>query len=137
MKMCWIALLLVALLAPGCYHYRIHNNTPPSGLPRNKLAGDQGGLYDIHIELETNQTNIERGTIRARVRVTGDPAVYDMNRTRGMEDHWEAKIVVPVDKDEVEYLIQIDWQYNAVPVPKRNSIRSRIYKMFILPPENP
>ena len=136
MKTCWIALLLAALLAPGCYHYRIHNNTPPSGQPRNTLAGDQGGLYDIHIEFETNQTNIERDTIQARVQVSGDSTIYDMYRTRGMKNRWETKILVPPDRNAVEYHIRMDWQYNAVPVPKRNSIRSRIYKLFVLSPEN-
>ena len=56
---------------------------------------------------------------------------YSMQPTPLVKNRWETLVPVPADKDIVNYHFKVDFEYNAIPVPRSNSKLSQGYRLKI------
>ena len=123
LKMKWFPLFLLPVLLAGCVSSSITNLTS-TRQPRNPT-----GLYPIDYEWSTSQQTIRPDTITPYVVVGFD--FYKMHQTLKMTNRWEVLIPVPADKNSVNYYFKVDYDYNRIGKPGKQSLRSPGYKLYV------
>jgi hypothetical protein len=57
---------------------------------------------------------------------------YPMRKTPLMKNRWETLVPVPADKSAINYRFKFDFEYNAIPQVRPDSILSREYELQIV-----
>lgn len=113
-----------ALLLTGCTTNRITNLTARS-LPRSA-----DGLYTFEASWHSDQRTVLTNTITPWVTLV-DGGHYPMERVRPTQDRWEAVVPIPPNKHFINYRYKFDYQYNSIPVPRKDSKLSAPYQVEI------
>ena len=106
--------LLAALLA-GCAG-KLTNLTP------QYQVRNANGLYPVAVALQTRQQSLRWDSIKPYV-IVGDQA-YLMRPMPYLSNRWETLVPVPAGQKSLHYQYKLDWQYNAIPEPRNDSVIS-------------
>ena len=88
------------------------------------------GLYPVAVMFDTRQQSLRWETLKPSV-VSGRE-VYPMRPMPLMSNRWETLLPVPAGVNEIKYRYKIDWQYNAIPDPRTDSMLSKPQTLRIL-----
>jgi hypothetical protein len=124
MKTFWLAIALSSLLATGC--------TSITNLTASKQARNASGLYPVEVAWASREQSIRPESLTPTV-VVGMQS-YPMKATPLVHNRWETLIPIPSDKQFVHYKVKFDYQYNAIPAPRKNSKLSPQYRLTIAEP---
>ncbi|MEN9572830.1 MAG: hypothetical protein RL514_685 [Verrucomicrobiota bacterium] len=116
--------LLAAALMVGCGTTSTVTQLTPRIQTRNAE-----GLYPVEIEFRSNMTALKKETLKPYLQV-GDNN-YPMRRTPRMDHRWETLLPVPASTTLVNYKVKVDFEYNAIPVSKPDSVLSAPYQLQI------
>ena len=116
--------LLTAALFIGCGT----TSTVTQLTPRTQTRNAEG-LYPVEIEFRSNMQALKKETLKPYLQV-GD-SNYPMRRTPRMEHRWETLMPVPATTNLVNYKVKVDFEYNAIPVAKPDSVLSAPYQLQI------
>lgn len=116
--------LLAAAWLAGCGTTSTITNLSPRTQPRNAE-----GLYPVEIEFRSDMQALKRETLKPYLQV-GDNN-YPMRRTHRMEHRWETLLPVPANTNVVNYRVKVDFEYNAIPVARSNSVLSAPYQLQV------
>ncbi len=116
--------LMVAALLAGCGTTSTITQLSPRTQTRNPE-----GLYPVEIEFRSNMQALKPETLKPYLQV--GESNYPMRRTQRMEHRWETLLPVPVSTNLVSYRVKVDFEYNAIPVVKSNSVLSAPYQLQI------
>jgi uncharacterized protein YceK len=117
---CWL-LFLIPLFLSGCSS--ITNLTP------SKLARNPNGFYPFEVAWQSKQQSLRKESIR--VFVIMDFESYPMPPTQVVKNRWETLVPIPASKRSLSYRYKFDYEYNSIPVPKKESVLSRPYQLEI------
>ena len=117
----FLLLLLTPLLFVGCSTI---TNLTPAHQARNAT-----GLYPVEAKFDSRQQSIRPQSFKPSVMVGLEN--YPMRKTPLMKNRWETLVPIPADKSVVNYRFKFDFEYNAIPQPRPDSILSREYQMDI------
>ena len=117
------ALLFLPLLLTGCTS--TVTNLTPGRQPRN-----DAGLYPVEIIWETQQKSVRHDTVKPQVQVGLN--FYPMQRTPQLRNRWETLIPVPAGTNYVNYRVRVDFDYDAIPVPRPDSKLSNLYQLNVV-----
>jgi hypothetical protein len=117
----FLLLLLTPFLFVGCSTI---TNLTPAHQPRNAT-----GLYPIEAKWDSRQQSIRPQSFKPSVLVGLES--YPMRKTPLMKNRWETLVPVPADKNVINYRFKFDFEYNAIPQPRPDSILSREYQLEI------
>ena len=96
--------------------------------PRTQTRNPEG-LYPVEIEFRSNMQALKKETLKPYLQV-GENS-YPMRRTPRMEHRWETLLPVPATTNMVNYKVKVDFEYNAMPAPKLDSVLSPPYQLQI------
>jgi hypothetical protein len=113
---------VISLGLTGCHTI---TNLTPSRLPRNA-----NNLYPVEVKWDHKEQALRPESVKAFVMIGHD--FYPMEKTLFMKNRWETLIPVPADKDAVYYRFKFEYDINAIPQPKHDSLLSREYKLQIV-----
>jgi len=116
--------LAAALLLTGCGT----TNTVTLLSPRTQVR-NQEGLYPVEIEFRSNMQAMRKETLKPYLQLGDDN--YPMRRTPRMEHRWETLLPVPGSTNLATYRVKVDFEYNAIPAPKSNSVLAGPYQLSI------
>jgi hypothetical protein len=116
-----LALLMLTVALTGCTSI---TNLTPSQQPRNAA-----GLYPVEILWKSNRQNIRKETLAPIVQVGFE--TYPMRPANMVSNRWETLIPVPVGTNYVNYRVRMDFDYNDIPVPRRDSRLSPTFQLQI------
>ena len=116
--------LAAALLLTGCGT----TNTVTLLSPRTQVR-NQEGLYPVEIEFRSNMQAMRKETLKPYLQLGDDN--YPMRRTPRMEHRWETLLPVPASTNLATYRVKVDFEYNAIPAPKSNSVLAGPYQLSI------
>ena len=116
--------LLAAALFIGCGT----TSTVTQLTPRTQTRNAEG-LYPVEIEFRSNMQALKRETLKPYLQV--GESNYPMRRTPRMEHRWETLLPVPATTNLVNYKVKVDFEYNAIPVAKPDSVLSAPYQLQI------
>jgi hypothetical protein len=117
-----LLLLLTPLLFTGCSTI---TNLTPDKQPRNAA-----GLYPVEVAFDTRQQSLRPQSIKPSVLVGVES--YPMRKTPLMKNRWETLVPIPADKNAINYHFKFDFEYNAIPQVRPDSIMSREYQLEIV-----
>jgi hypothetical protein len=118
----WLALATAGLLA-GC-------TGTLTNLSPNYQVRRADGLYPVAVAFDSRQGTLRWDTIKPSVLVDGN--LYPMRPTPLMTNRWEALVPVAPGVKQVEYRYKLEWQYNAIPAPLKDSQLSKKQVLHIL-----
>lgn len=116
--------LMAAALLIGCGTTSTITQLSPRTQTRNAE-----GLYPVEIEFRSNMQALKKETLKPYLQVGENN--YPMRRTPRMEHRWETLLPVPATTNLVNYKVKVDFEYNAIPVAKSNSVLSAPYQLQI------
>ena len=116
-------LSLSLLLLAGCAS-QLTNLTPQQQI-RNT-----NNLYTVEVAFDSRQQTIRWQSIQPKI-VVGK-ASYDMRPTLFMTNRWEGLIPVPPGTSLVHYRYKVDFEYNRMGKPGKDSALSPEYTLRIL-----
>jgi len=116
--------LAAALLLTGCGT----TNTVTLLSPRTQVR-NQEGLYPVEIEFRSSMQAMRKETLKPYLQLGDDN--YPMRRTPRMEHRWETLLPVPASTNLATYRVKVDFEYNAIPAPKSNSVLAGPYQLSI------
>jgi hypothetical protein len=118
----FLLLLLTPFLFVGCSTI---TNLTPATQPRNAT-----GLYPIEAKWDSRQQSIRPQSFKPSVMVGLES--YPMRKTPLMKNRWETLVPISADKNMINYRFKFDFEYNAIPQPRPDSILSREYQLGIV-----
>lgn len=118
----WLALAALAALT-GCTG-TLTNLTPHF---QNRRAD---GLYPVSVAFDTEQQSLRWASLKPYV--IADNAMIPMRQTPLMTNRWETLLPVPAGKKSVEFRYKMEWEYNAIPVPEKESMISQKQVLTII-----
>lgn len=107
--------VLAAALLAGC-------TGKLTNLSAQYQVRNASGLYPVAVALKTRQQSLRWDSIKPYVMV-GDQA-YPMRQMPYMTNRWETLVPVPPGQNVLNYHYKLDWQYNAIPTPRNDSLIS-------------
>lgn len=116
--------LMAAALLVGCGTTSTITQLSPRTQTRNTE-----GLYPVEIEFRSNMQALKKETLKPYLQVGENN--YPMRRTQRMEHRWETLLPVPASTNVANYRVKVDFEYNAIPVPKPDSVLSAPYQLQI------
>lgn len=96
--------------------------------PRTQTRNAEG-LYPVEIEFRSNKQALKKETLKPYLQVGENN--YPMRRTPRMEHRWETLLPVPASANRADYRVKVDFEYNAIPVAKPDSVLSAPYQLQI------
>jgi len=123
MRLNALHLLLSGLLLTGC-STSITNLTPTQ---QNRNAN---GLYPFELVWNTTQQSIRPQSVKPMVVVGFD--TYPMRPVPVVKNRWETLVPIAPTNKVVNYRFKIDYEYNAVTKPRKNSKMSTPYQLQIM-----
>lgn len=117
---------LLGLLLCGCVSNRVANLTP------RQAVRTPDGLYLLEARWRSNQQSLRKDTLSPKVMVGTN--FYPMVRTPNTVNRWEALVPAPADARFLRYRFKFDYEYNAIPAPRRDSKLSPPYQLEIVEP---
>jgi len=121
-----LALLFVAFGLVGCTTGKITNLTP------TKMTRNSSGLYPLEMAWESREQALRPDSLEPQVMIGTES--FPMKRTPLVKDRFETQVPVPPDQKVLYYRFKMDYLYNAIPEPKKNSVMSPEYKLEIVDP---
>jgi hypothetical protein len=122
LRMVLVSLLLLAVT--GC------STTTVTNLTASRLPRKDNNQYLFEVDYNTRQQSLIYESMEGYVIVDGER--YPMQRVPMLHNRWEGIVPIPADQDVVTYRYRFDYQYRAIPEPRRDSKESRYYQLFIL-----
>jgi hypothetical protein len=116
--------LAVAMLLAGCGT----TSTVTLLSPRTQTRNAEG-LYPVEIEFRTNKQALRKETLKPYLQVGENN--YPMRRTPRMEHRWETLLPVPATTNLTTYRVKVDFEYNAIPAPKPDSVLAGPYQLQV------
>ena len=116
--------LLAAALLAGCGTTSTITQLSPRTQTRNAE-----GLYPVEIEFRSNLQALKKETLKPYLQV--GESNYPMRRTQRMEHRWETLLPIPASTNRVDYRVKVDFEYNAIPVAKPDSVLSAPYQLQV------
>jgi len=83
----------------------------------------------VEIEFRSNMQALKKETLKPYLQV-GENS-YPMRRTPRMENRWETLLPIPASTNRADYRVKVDFEYNAIPVAKPDSVLSPPYQLQI------
>lgn len=114
-------LIIFPLLLAGCS--TITNLTP------KKQDRNASGLYPVEMAWKSREQAIRKQTIAPQVVVGME--TYPMKPTLLVKDRWETLVPIPDGETSVQYRFKVNYEYNAIPAPRKNSKLSPEYKLQV------
>jgi len=114
---------MLPLLLSGCTGTL--TNLTPQYQVRNP-----SGLYTVAVSFHSRQQSLRWDSIKPQVVVGGQ--AYPMRPMPYMNDRWETLVPVPSGQNSLTYRYKLDWQYNAMPTPRNDSMISAPQKLQIV-----
>ena len=96
--------------------------------PRTQTRNPQG-LYPVEIEFRSNMQALKKETLKPYLQV--DDQNYPMRRTPRLEHRWETLLPVPAGTNAVIYRVKVDFEYNAIPAARPDSVLAGPYQLQI------
>ncbi len=118
-----VPVLLLSLLLAGC----ASQLTNLSSLHQQRNANN---LYPVEVAFHSRQQTVRWPSIQPHILVGKES--YEMRRTPLMTTRWEGLIPVPPGVRAVEYRYKLDYQYNRMGAPGKDSALSSKYILRIL-----
>ncbi len=118
-----VPVLLLSLLLAGCAS-RLTN------LSSLHQIRNSNNLYPVEVSFDSRQQTIRWQSIHSQILVGNE--TYDMRPTPLMTNRWEGLIPVPPGKNNVEYRYKLEYQYNRMGKPGKDSALSRKYVLQII-----
>jgi hypothetical protein len=87
------------------------------------------GLYPVEFVWSTRQQSVRPESVKPYVLVGTE--MYPMYSTPLVTNRWEAMVPVPPNEKFLHYRIKVDYEYNAIPKPRKNSQLSEEYRLEI------
>lgn len=115
---------MTAALLAGCGTTSTITQLTPRTQARNAE-----GLYPVEIEFRSNMQALKPETLKPYIQAGENN--YPMRRTQRMEHRWETLLPVPASTNLVNYRVKVDFEYNAIPVAKSNSVLSAPFQLQI------
>ena len=116
--------LIAAALLAGCGTTSTITQLSPRTQTRNAE-----GLYPVEIEFRSSMQALKKETLKPYLQVGENN--YPMRRTPRMEHRWETLLPVPASTNVANYRVKVDFEYNAIPSPKPDSVLSQPYQLQI------
>lgn len=113
---------LVLFLA-GC------SSTITNLTPRQHVRSPEA-VYPIEASFATSQRSLRKDTVQPYVVVGME--TFPMQKTEKTLNRWEASIPVPAQKRFLNYRFKFDYEYDAIPQPRKGSKLSRDFQLEIL-----
>lgn len=117
-----LPLLLLPLLLAGCT--TITNLTPA------KTARNPAGLYPFEVSWQTRDQSLKSGTLKPQVMVGNES--YPMQPVPIVSNRWETLVPIQPGMKAIQYRFKFDWEYNAIPAPRKNTKMSPEYKLEVI-----
>ncbi|MBC8002778.1 MAG: hypothetical protein H7X97_09335 [Opitutaceae bacterium] len=117
-----LPLLILPLLVVGCSTI---TNLTPAKAPRNS-----SGLYPVEVSWQTRQQSLKAGTLKPQVMVGNE--LYPMQPVPLVSNRWETLVPIQPGMKTIQYRFKFDWEYNAIPVPRKNTKMSPEYKLELI-----
>lgn len=117
-----LPLLVLPLLLAGCS--TITNLTPA------KTGRNPAGLYPVEVSWQTRQQSLKLGTLKPQVMVGNE--LYLMQAVPIVSNRWETLIPIQPGMKGIQYRFKFDYEYNAVPAPRKDTKMSKEYKLEII-----
>ncbi|MBI3415992.1 MAG: hypothetical protein HY043_11890 [Verrucomicrobia bacterium] len=114
--------LLIPLFTSGC--------ASTTNLTPTRHARTPDGLYPFEVVFRTTQHSVRHESIKAYVVIDVDK--YPMHQTPIVSNRWEAAIPIPAGRKFVNYRYKFDYNYNAIPVPEKDSKLSPVHTLEIV-----
>ena len=108
--------LLPVLLLAGCTTATFSRLTP------NQQPRNANNLYPVEVAFDSNRQALRWDSIKPYV-IVGDQA-YLMRPMPYLSNRWETLVPVPAGQKSLHYQYKLDWQYNAIPEPRNDSVIS-------------
>ena len=118
--------LLVAtagLLLAGC------SSTITNLTPRDQVR-NANGLYPFEMAWDSNQQSIRKDSIHPTVVIGFDS--YPMRPAPVLKDRWETLVPIPGTNQFINYRFKVEYEYNAIPVPRKSSRLSTPYQLRVV-----
>lgn len=96
--------------------------------PRTQVRNAEG-LYPVEIEFRSNMQALKKETLKPYLQVGENN--YPMRRTPRLDTRWETLLPVPATNSVMDYRVKVDFEYNAIPDPRSNSVLSQPYRLQI------
>jgi hypothetical protein len=116
--------LAAAMWLTGCGT----TNTVTLLSPRTQTRNSEG-LYPVEIEFRSNMQALKKETLKPYLQLGEDN--FPMRRTPRMDHRWETLLPVPASTNLATYRVKVDFEYNAIPAPKSNSVLAGPYQLSI------
>ena len=113
--------LLILLFLCSCASF---TNLTPS-----KLARNSNGLYPFEVAWQSRQQSLRKESIQVWVLIGLD--TYPMQPTQIVKNRWETLVPIPASKGSVSYRYKLDYEYNSIPIPQKESVLSPPYQLEI------
>ena len=119
-----LPLFAVGLIFTGCASSKITNLTP------TKVERNANNTYTIEAAWQTREHAFRPQSLKPQVLVGSQ--TYPMRQVPVVRDRFEATVPVAPSENVLRYRFKFDYEYNAIPVPRRNSKLSPEYKLEIV-----
>jgi hypothetical protein len=118
------SILLGGLLLTGC-------STTLTNLTPGETARNANGLYPFELLWNSKQASIRPQSIKPMVVVGFD--TYPMRPVSMISNRWETLVPIAPTNTVVNYRFKVDYEYNAIPTPRKTSKMSSPYQIHITP----
>ena len=125
MRLSAFLVLFGGLLLTGCGTTTLTNLTP------SEATRNANGLYPFELLWTSKQTSIRPQSIKPAVVVGFD--TYPMRPMPMISNRWETLVPIAPTNSVVNYRFKVDYEYNAIPTPRKTSKMSSPYQIHVTP----
>jgi hypothetical protein len=118
-----LPLLSLSLLLAGCAT-QLTNLTP------QQQVRNAENLYPVEVSFNSNQQTVRWKSIQPKIVVGKE--FYEMRPTPVMTNRWEGLVPVPPGTSIIHYRYKLDYEYNRMGTPGRDSALSPEYTLRLL-----
>ena len=116
-----LPILILPLFLAGCSTI---TNLTPAKAPRNS-----SGLYPVEVSWQSRQQSLKVDTLKPQVMVGNE--LYPMQPVPLVSNRWETLVPIQPSMKSIQYRFKFEWEYNAMPVPRKNTKMSPEYKLEV------
>ena len=120
----FLLILLTSLGMVGCATSNITNLTPA------KVERNSTGMYPVEMAWSTREHAQRPQSLQPKVQVGLQE--YQMQQTPIVKNRWETLVPIPAHEKRIHYRFKVDYEYNAIPVPRKNSKLSPEYTLEVI-----
>ena len=119
-----LSVLSLPLLLCGCISNSVVNLTP------RQAVRTPDNLYLVEARWKSNEQALRPDSLEPKVMIGRQ--FHPMDRTPNTENRWEALVPGPATGRFLNYRFKVDYLYNAIPIPRRDSKLSPTFQLEII-----